>query len=136
MSPAAKRRDDGRHFSRRERQIMDILHRRKAATVQEIRSDLPDAPTDSAVRALLRLLEAKDCVRHRMDERRLVYMPAGSPARARQRAIRHVLKTFFEGSRELLVSTLLSTADRRLDDAELDRLTATIERWRSRDRRT
>jgi BlaI family transcriptional regulator, penicillinase repressor len=128
MRPTARHQQEG--LSRRERQIMDSLYSRGEATVQEIRDDLPDAPTDSAVRALLRLLEGKGHIRHRTDVRRLVYSPAISRERASQYAIRHLMQTFFAGSRERLMQTLLSSTDRAVDNEELDRLIAVIERSR------
>ena len=126
--PTARHQQE--RLSRRERQIMDSLYSRGEATVQEIRDDLPDAPTDSAVRALLRLLERKGHVRHRTDVRRLVYSTAISRERASHYAIRHLVQTFFAGSRERLVQTLLSSTDSALDNDELDRLIAVIERSR------
>jgi BlaI family penicillinase repressor len=109
-------------LSRRERQVMDILHRRGAATVAEVMAELPDPPTYSAVRSILRILAEKDLITHREDGPRYVYLPAENPQQAREAALMHVVKTFFEGSAEQAVTTLLGMADRDLDDVELKRL--------------
>jgi BlaI family transcriptional regulator, penicillinase repressor len=110
------------NLSRRERQVMDILFRRGGATVAEVMADLPDPPTYSAVRSVLRILVAKELVTHREDGPRYVYLPAVSPNRAREEALLHVVRTFFEGSTEQAVTTLLQLSDTRLTDAELARL--------------
>ena len=106
-------------LSRRERQVMDILFRRGEATVAEVMGDLPDPPTYSAVRSVLRILVEKDLVSHREDGPRYVYLPAVSPNRARDEALSHVVRTFFEGSTEQAMTALLRMSDTRLRDADL-----------------
>jgi BlaI family penicillinase repressor len=113
-------------FSRRERQILDILFARGQSTVQEVREALADAPTYSAVRGLLRVMEEKGHVRHVREGARYVYAPTQARAGAAKTALRQVLHTFFGGSVERAVATLLSEADGRLSDAELSRLSALI----------
>src|SRR4051812_17080784 len=85
-------------LSRRERQVMDVLYRRKEATVAEIMADLPDPPTYSAVRSILRILGEKKLVKHRDDGHRYFYYPAQSPDTAQQTALAHLVKTHFAGS--------------------------------------
>src|SRR5215203_5675283 len=87
-------------LSRRERQIVDILYARGRATAADVQAALPDPPSYSAVRAMLRILEEKGHVRHEQDGPRYVYLPTVAPDRAKKTAIRHVLRTFFEGSAE------------------------------------
>lgn len=116
--------DDG--LSRRERQIMSILHRRGRATAAEVLDDLPDPPSYSSVRSALRLLESKGAVRHDEDGPRYVFYPATPRSRARRSALDHVLRTFFGGSRERAVAALLEDDDLALDDAEYQRLTALL----------
>jgi BlaI family transcriptional regulator, penicillinase repressor len=118
-------------LSRRERQVMDILFRRGEATVAEVMGDLPDPPTYSAVRSVLRILVEKDLVSHREDGPRYVYLPAVSPNRARDEALSHVVRTFFEGSTEQAMTALLRMADTRLGDAELNRLDELVQKARN-----
>src|ERR1043165_10125470 len=96
-----------RNLSRRERQIMDILYERGRATAAEIHQALPDAPTYSAVRAKLRVLEEKGHVRHEEESLRYVYVPTVARDTARRSALRHLVTRFFEGSVEQAVTALL-----------------------------
>ena len=109
-------------LSRRERQVMDILHRRGTATVAEVMAELPEPPTYSAVRSILRILAEKGAITHREDGPRYVYLPAASPRTAQEQALRHVVRTFFDGSAEEAVSALLRLSDGELDDVEMKRL--------------
>lgn len=109
-------------LARRERQIMDILYAVGPANVAEVQERMPDAPSYSSVRTLLRILEGKGHVRHEQDGPRYIYIPAIPPHTARRAAITHLIRTFFQGSRERAVAALLENADARLSDAELDGL--------------
>jgi predicted transcriptional regulator len=120
-------------LSRRERQIMDVIYRRGRATAAEVLEDIADPPSYSAIRALLRLLEEKGHVRHEQDGPRYVYTPIVNRDRARRSALKHVVRTFFDGSATDAVAALLDT-DSRLDTAELDRLSAMIEHARKEGR--
>jgi|SRR5262245_40157477 predicted transcriptional regulator len=120
-------------LSRRERQIMDVIYRRGRATAAEVLEDLPDPPSYSAVRALLRLLEEKGHVQHEQDGPRYVYAPTVARDRARRSALKHVVRTFFDGSASEAMAALLD-GETRLDDAELDRLSAMIEQARKEGR--
>jgi BlaI family penicillinase repressor len=125
---ATKMRKDGhRNLSRRERQMMDILYARGRATAAEIHEALPDAPTYSAVRAKLRVLEEKGHVRHEEESMRYVYAPTVARETARRSALRHVVSTFFEGSVEQAVAALLDLSTTKLNDRELDRIAGLIE---------
>jgi predicted transcriptional regulator len=112
--------------SRRERQILDVLFARGRATAAEIQAGLPEAPSYSAVRALLRILENKGHVRHEQDGPRYVYVPVVAPDRAKRSALSHLVRTFFDGSTEQAVAALLDGSSTRLSDAELDRLARLI----------
>jgi predicted transcriptional regulator len=116
-------------LSRRERQIMDIVYRRGKATAADVLDDLPDPPTYSAVRAALRLLEEKGLLNHEMDGKRYVYLPTTPRTQARTTALRHLLRTFFNGSPEQVVNALIE--DSQPSPAELDRLAKLIEQARS-----
>src|SRR5690349_13791317 len=113
-------------LTRRERAIMDILHRRGRATAAEVRADLADAPTYSTVRALLRLLEAKGHVVHAQDGPRYVFSPTVRPEEAKRSALTHLVRTFFEGSVESAVAALVQTSRPKLTDAELERIARRI----------
>jgi len=117
-------------LSRRERQIVDILYTQGRATAAEVQSALPDPPSYSAVRAMLRILEEKGHIRHEQDGPRYVYLPTVGRDRAKKTALRHVLQTFFNGSAEQALSALLDESDSRLSDRELDRLADLIDRAR------
>ena len=110
------------HLSRRERQIMDSLYRRGTATVLDIQRDLPDAPTDSAIRAMLRLLDAKGLVKRVDSVRPHVYSPKIPSAQAGAGSVRHLLRTFFGGSRERAIQAILESSDTKLTAEELARL--------------
>lgn len=118
-------------LSRRERQVMDILFRRGEATVAEVMADLPDPPTYSAVRSILRILAEKDLITHREDGPRYVYVPAVNTDRARDEALQHMVKTFFDGSAEQAVTALLRITDTKLSDAEVARLRERIRKART-----
>src|SRR5207245_10313208 len=81
-------------LGRRERQIMDAVYRRGRASVAEVRAGLPDPPTYSAVRGMLRFLEDKGLLRHEQDGVRYVYIPTVAPAKARRSALRHLVRPF------------------------------------------
>ena len=115
-----------RPLSRRERQIMDVLHRRGAATAAEVLADLPDPPTYSAVRALLRVLEGKGQVGHTERGRTYVYAPTASQHVARRAALQHVVLTFFGGSIHEAANALVGLADRRMSRTERRRIAARI----------
>src|SRR5580765_904545 len=120
-------------LSRRERQIMDVIYRRGRATVAEVLEDIPDPPGYSAVRAMLRLLEEKGHVRHEQDGPRYVFLPVVNRDRARRSALKHVVRTFFDGSATDAVAALLD-GDGKLSESELDRLSTMIERARQEGR--
>lgn len=110
------------HLSRRERQIMDVLHAKEGASAAEVRAALPDAPGYSAVRALLRILEDKGHIRHRREGARYVYLPRASRETASRSALERVVSTFFQGSVTQVMAALLESADAQLSDLELNRL--------------
>ena len=117
-------------LGRRERQIMDILHRRGHASAAEVLADLPDPPSYSTVRAMLRLLEKKGYVRHEWEGPRHVHRPTGNPEQARRSAVRHMLQTFFGNSMESAVAAMLGASEKPLSDEELDRLAGVIDQAR------
>src|SRR6266446_10235779 len=115
-------KSEDHQLSRRERQIMDVLHAKERASAAEVLAALPDPPSYSAVRALLRILEEKGHVKHRAEGARYVYLPQGSRQAASRSALQRVVATFFAGSVPQAMAALLETADTRLSNQELDRL--------------
>ena len=122
------------NLSRRERQIMDILHAQGQATAAAVLAALPAPPGYSAVRALLRILEEKGHARHRREGARYVYVPRTSPELARRSALQRVVSTFFQGSVAQAMAALLETADTQLSDTELTRLQQLIKKARKEGR--
>ncbi|MEE4382241.1 MAG: BlaI/MecI/CopY family transcriptional regulator [Pseudomonadales bacterium] len=119
-------------LSRRERQVMDLLFEHGRATAAELHERLPDPPSYSAVRALLRTLGEKGHVLHEQDGPRYVYRPAVPRATAREGAVRRLLRTFFDDSVPAAVAGLLGERGQELSDAELDELEAMIRAARAR----
>ena len=120
----------GQDLSRRERQIMDVIYQRGRASAAQVLAALPDPPSYSAVRALLRILEEKGHLRHEEQKGKYVYAPVRARASAAKLALRRVLKTFFEGSAADAVAALLEDRDTRLSSQELERLADKIEQAR------
>lgn len=113
-------------LSRRERQIMDVLHRHQQATAATVQAELPDAPGYSAVRALLRILEDKGHIRHIVDGPRYIYEPVAAREAERESAVRHLVRTFFDGSTEDAVVALLDSVDKKLTRKQLEELATRI----------
>lgn len=117
-------------LSRRERQVMEILHRRGESTVTEIMQALPDPPTYSAVRSILRILGEKKLIGFKEDGPRYVYFPAKPTDKARDDVLAHVVRTYFAGSTEQAVTALLGMSDAAVSDPEINRLRDKIRRAR------
>jgi len=117
-------------MTKRERQIMDTIYRMEHATAAEIQEALSDAPSYSAVRALLAIMERKGLVRHNKQGAKFVYEPVSQTQMAAQSAAKHLLSTFFGGSLEKAVSTLLSVKEADVSDEELENLSQMIRKAR------
>jgi BlaI family transcriptional regulator, penicillinase repressor len=113
---------------------MDIVYRRGRATAAEIHGELPDPPHAAAVRTLVRILESKGQLRHEKEGARHVYIPTTPRSVAQRSAVRHLLGTFFDGSRTDAVAALLAASDRPLSSDERERLSAVLERLRAQGR--
>lgn len=120
-------------LSRRERQIMEVVYRRGAATASEVQEDLPSPPSYSAVRALLRILEEKGHLRHDVDGARYVYRPTVARQKAGSQALENLVNTFFGGSAGMAAAALLDDTS-KLSDTELDQLESLLERARKEGR--
>ena len=127
-------KDKLNHLSRRERQIMDVIYQLGEASVSDVMERIPEPPSYSAVRALLRVLEEKTLVRHHQEGPRYVYTPTVSRNKAKQSALQQMLSTFFDGSTERAVAALLDLQSTNLSDDELDRLAGLIEKAREEGR--
>lgn len=117
-------------LSRRERQIMNVIFERNEATAAEVREALPDAPSYSAIRALLRILEEKGHLKHREEGPRYVYFPATSRQKASRSALKQVVQTFFQGSLANAVAALVDANDGSLTEEDFIRLEALIKKAR------
>jgi BlaI family transcriptional regulator, penicillinase repressor len=115
-------------LSRRERQIMDILYRAGKASGSDVLNAMPDPPSYSAVRAMLRVLEEKGHVKHQEEGLKYVYAPVVARDKAKRSAVKHVMETFFNGSAEQIVAALLDVSSTRLTRDELDRMSEMIEK--------
>ena len=114
-------------LSRRERQIMDVIYALGRATVAEVRERLPEPPSYSAVRALLRILEEKGHLRHEQEGPRYVFLPTVPREQASETALRKLVRTFFDGSPEGAMAALLDLEGGQLDEKALERLSGLIE---------
>jgi BlaI family penicillinase repressor len=118
-------------LSRRERQILEILYQRGKASASEVRAAMEDAPSYSAVRTLLGVLEEKGHVKHRAEGLKYVYTPVVGREKAKRSAVKHLLDTYFNGSPEQIVAALLDVSSTELTREELDRMTEMIEKAKS-----
>jgi BlaI family transcriptional regulator, penicillinase repressor len=117
-------------MSRRERQIMEILYRRGQASVSEVRAAMNDAPSYSAVRAMLRVLKGKGHVKHQPEGLKYMYRPVVNREKAKRSALRSLVDTFFNDRPDEVVAALLDVSSRRLTAEELDRMAAMIDEAR------
>ena len=106
---------------------MDVIYRHGRATAAEVQAQLPDPPSYSAVRAMLRILETKGHTRHEQDGPRYVYVPTLARDKAKRSALKHLLNTFFEGSAEQVVAALLEVSGDELSEADLTKLRRLID---------
>jgi predicted transcriptional regulator len=121
-------------LSRRERQIMDILYQRGKVSAADVRQAMEDAPSYSAVRAMLRILEEKGHVKHQAEGLKYVYAPTVARDKAKRSAVKHLLDTFFADSPAQIVAALLDVSSTRLTREELDRMSEMIEKVKREDK--
>jgi len=115
-------------LSKRERQIMEVIYRKKVATAQEVLDEIPDPPGYSTVRSFLTILEEKGFLKHKRNGRRYVYSPTISHNSAVRSTLQHVLRTYFNNSVEDAVSALMEVHGKNLSDDDYDRLIERIEK--------
>ena len=119
-------------LGRRERQIMEIIYKRGRANAAEVLADIPDPPTYTAIRGMLRLLEGKGYLRHEQDGPRYVYSPTADPDRVSKSALKHLVRTFFDDSASSAVAAMVGVYENDLSEADLDALHLVIEKARSK----
>jgi predicted transcriptional regulator len=117
-------------LSKRERQIMDAIYRRGRATAAEVRAEMPDAPTYTTVRGLLRILERKGHIRHEENGTRFIYSPSLPRQRAGASILSHIVRTFFDGSAANAMAAMLGSTERSVNAAELERLSDLVKKER------
>jgi BlaI family transcriptional regulator, penicillinase repressor len=117
-------------LSRRERQVMNIIYAKGRATATEIHAALPDPPTFSATRAIIRTLEEKGHIRHEEQGLKYIYLPVVPADKARRSALSNVVATFFQGSPSRLLATLLDSSASKISDEELRELEDLIRKAR------
>jgi BlaI family transcriptional regulator, penicillinase repressor len=121
-------------LGRRERQIMDVIFRLGKASVSDVLQELPDPPSYSAVRGMMRLLEDKGHLRHQQDGLRYLYTPTAGQEQAQASALRHMVRTFFGGSASAAAATLLELPDANLTSADVTRLQKLIKQAKAEGR--
>lgn len=121
-------------LSRRERQIMDIIYQHGEASVAEVLENMPDPPSYSAVRAMVRILEEKGHLKHRVDGTKFIFKPTLPTENAKRSVLSHLVQTYFDGSVEQVVAALLDSSSTELSEPELDRLSQLIQEARKEGR--
>ena len=127
------KKKSSRDLGRRERQIMDVIYELGEAAVGDVKERLPDPPSYSAVRTMIRLLESKGFLRHRREGTKYVYRPTQSRETASRWALKHLLRTFFAGSATDAVAAILDVSSEKLSDEDLDRIEQLIDQARQED---
>jgi len=117
-------------LSRRERQIMDVIYQRGKASASEVREALSDPPSYSSVRTILRVLENKGYLKHIERDLKYVYLPTISQDKAKNSALQHMMKIFFNGSPERVVAAILDNDEIKLTEEELNKIVKLIEQAR------
>ena len=115
------------NLSRRERQIMEVIFRMGEASAAEVQEHMPNAPSYSAVRALLAILVDKGFLKHEKVKRRYIYQPTMNPDRAKRSAVKSLLSTFYNDSAEKLVASLLDPKDLKLSPQEITRIRSLLD---------
>jgi len=123
-----------KNLSRRERQIMDIIYEINEATVAQVLEKIPNPPSYSTVRALLRVLEEKGHLKHKQEGPRYIHSPTLPREEARQNALKHLMKTFFDDSTEDIVAALLNISEENLSEQDYKRLVEMIRKARKEGR--
>jgi predicted transcriptional regulator len=123
-----------KNLSRRERQIMDIVYVMGKVSVAQVLERIPNPPSYSAIRALLKVLEKKGHLTHKQEGPRYIYFPTLPREEARQNALKHIKKTFFDNSTEDIVAALLNITEGSLSEKDYKRLSELIKKARKEGR--
>ena len=122
-------------LSRRERQVMAIVYNRKSASVLDVRRELPDPPSYSAVRSIVNILESKGFLKHGKNGKKYVYFAAIAPRKAMKAALRQLIKTHFDDSIEKAITAILETHNGGITEDELNRLAELIDKIRAEEKK-
>jgi predicted transcriptional regulator len=117
-------------LSKRERQIMDVIYRRKSATAKEVMEKIPNAPSYSTVRKLLHILERKGFLKHIQDRLRYIYYPKIPHKKAMRSAVRQLMETYFDNSVEEAMTALIEYKSEGISDSDLDKMIDLIEKMK------
>jgi len=109
----------------RERELFEALYGLGRASAAELQEAIENPPSNSAVRVMLRRLEAKGFVTHREEDGRYVYAPAIPEKRLKQTAVQRFVETYFGGSPLGAAAALIGMSD-KVDPDELRQLEAMI----------
>lgn len=123
-----------KNLSRRERQIMDIVYVLGRVSVTQVLERIPNPPSYSTVRALLKVLEKKGHLKHKQEGPRYIYFPTLPREEARQNALKHIMQTFFDDSTEDIVAALLNISEGNLSETDYKRLSELIKKARKEGR--
>lgn len=123
-----------KNLSRRERQIMDIVYILDRVSVAQVLERIPNPPSYSTVRALLKVLEKKGHLKHKQEGPRYIYFPTLPREEARQNALKHIMQTFFDDSTEDVVAALLNMSEGNLSEIDYKRLSELIKKARKEGR--
>jgi predicted transcriptional regulator len=107
---------------------MSVIYTKKSVSANELLAELPDPPSNSAVRSILNILEAKGYLRHKKVGKKYVYRPTVPLEKARESALSHLLRTYFDDSVETIVAAILKTQGENLSDEELNNLSRLIDK--------
>lgn len=122
-------------LSRRESQILDIIYRLKEASVADVLEHMDDPPGYNSIRVILTILEKKGYLTHRREKQKYIYVPTELPENAKRSALTHMVSTFFEGSTQKIVSTLLDISAGEMSEEELSELASMIQKARKEKKR-
>ncbi|MEM7708448.1 MAG: BlaI/MecI/CopY family transcriptional regulator [Pseudomonadota bacterium] len=122
-------------LTRRERQIMDVLHRLENASARDVLDALPNPPSYSTVRALLARMVQRNLLTFHSEGKQYVYRPVEPRAQARLQATQHLVDTFFARSPVKAASALLGLEEQQITSDDIDELKALLNRLESRHRK-
>ncbi|MDF1755019.1 MAG: BlaI/MecI/CopY family transcriptional regulator [Verrucomicrobiales bacterium] len=122
----------GDGLTRRERQIMEIIHARGEISARTVHDQLPDPPTYATVRTLLRVLEEKGHLKHHKEGKTFIYTATRSKEAEGESNLKRVVQSFFSGSVAQVMSCLLDEKEDELSVEEIQHLESLIKNAKKR----